>query len=48
MHKEYLEQSLLAYKKGERKGYNGIMNSIAFGLSELQIKQLSAYMAGLN
>lgn len=47
-HKEYLEQSLLAYKKGERKGYNGIMNSIAFGLSELQIKQLSAYMAGLN
>ena len=47
-HKEYLEQSLLAYKKGERKGYNGIMYSIAFGLSELQIKQLSAYMAGLN
>jgi cytochrome c553 len=47
-HKEYLEQSLLAFKKGERKGYNGIMYSIAFGLSELQIKQLSAYMAGLN
>ena len=47
-HKEYLEQSLLAYKKGERKGYNDIMNSIAFGLSELQIKQLSAYIAGLN
>lgn len=47
-HKEYLEQQLLAYKKGERKGLNGIMHDIAFGLSELQIKQLSAYMAGLN
>ena len=47
-HKEYLEQQLLAYKKGERVGYNSIMKDIAFGLSELQIKQLSAYMAGLN
>jgi len=47
-HKEYLEQQLLAYKKGERKGYNEIMSDIAFGLSELQIKQLAAYMAGLN
>jgi len=47
-HKEYLEQQLLAYKKGERKGYNNIMSDIAFGLSELQIKQLAAYMAGLN
>ena len=47
-HVEYLEQQLLAYKKGERKGYNDIMSDIAFGLSELQIKQLSAYMAGLN
>ena len=47
-HVEYLEQQLLAYKKGERVGYNGIMWDIAFGLSELQIKQLSAYMAGLN
>ncbi len=47
-HKDYLEQSLLAFKKGDRKGYNEIMHSIAFGLSELQIKQLSAYMAGLN
>jgi len=44
-HKEYLEQQLFAYKKGERKGYNGIMWNIAFGLSELQIKQLAAYMA---
>ena len=47
-HKEYLEQQLLAYKKGERKGFNDIMSDIAFGLSELQIKQLSAYMAGLK
>ena len=47
-HREYLEQSLLAYKKGERNGYNGIMHSIAFGLSEQQIKELAAYMAGLN
>jgi len=46
--KEYLEQQLLAYKKGERKGYNEIMSNISFGLSELQIKQLSAYMAGLH
>lgn len=47
-HKEYLEQQLLAYKTGSRKGYNEIMSDIAFGLSEQQIKQLSAYMAGLN
>lgn len=47
-HKEYLEQQLLAFKKGDRKGYNEIMSSIAFGLSELQIEQLAAYMAGLN
>ncbi len=47
-HKEYLESQLLAYKTGERQGFNGIMPSIAFGLSELQIKQLAAYMSGLN
>lgn len=47
-HKEYIEQQLLAYKKGTRTGYNNIMSDIAFGLSELQIKQLAAYMAGLN
>jgi len=47
-HKEYLEQQLLLYKKGERKGYNEIMYNIAFGLSEQQIKELAAYMAGLN
>ena len=47
-HVEYLESQLLAYKKGQRVGYNEIMPDIAFGLSELQIKQLAAYMAGLN
>ncbi len=47
-HREYLEKSLLDYKKGNRKGYKGIMHSIAFGLSEQQIKELAAYMAGLN
>lgn len=47
-HKEYLELQLLAYKKGDRLGYNGIMHDISFGLSELQIKQLAAYMAGLQ
>ena len=47
-HKDYLEQQLLAFKKGDRKDDNEMMSSIAFGLSELQIKQLAAYMAGLN
>jgi len=47
-HREYLEQQLLAFKKGERKGHNEIMHDIAFGLSEQQIKELAAYMAGLN
>jgi len=47
-HLGYLEQQLLAYKKGERTGYNDMMPNIAFGLSELQIKQLAAYMAGLE
>ena len=47
-HKAYLEKALLDYKKGDRVGYNGIMHSISFGLSEQQIKELAAYMAGLN
>lgn len=47
-HSGYLEQQLLAYKKGVRKGFNNVMPNIAFGLSELQIKQLAAYMAGLD
>ncbi|GHA10229.1 cytochrome c [Arenicella chitinivorans] len=47
-HKGYLEQQLLAFKKGERVGHAGIMKSVAFSLSEQQIKELSAYMAGLR
>ena len=47
-HKEYLEAQLLAFKKGERTGYNEIMSDIAFDLSEQQISALSEYMAGLN
>lgn len=47
-HKEYLEAQLLAFKKGERKGYNNVMWEIAFGLSEQQIKELAVYMSGLQ
>lgn len=47
-HQSYLEAQLLAFKKGERKGYNDIMWEIAFGLSEEQIKALAVYMSGLN
>lgn len=47
-HQVYLETQLLSFKKGERKGYNNIMSSIAFGLSEQQIKALSVYMSGLK
>ena len=47
-HKDYLEQQLLAFKKGARKGHNDIMWNVAFGLSEEQIKQLAAYMSALN
>ena len=46
-HKGYLEAQLLAFKKGDRTGYNNIMPEIAFGLSEQQITALSEYMAGL-
>lgn len=47
-HQTYLETQLLAFKKGERKGYNAMMSTIAFGLSEQEIKALSVYMSGLN
>lgn len=47
-HKSYLESQLLAFKKGERKGYNGMMWEIAFGLSEQQITALATYMSGLE
>lgn len=47
-HAKYLEVQLLAFKKGERKGFNNIMSDIAFKLSEQQIKALAIYMSGLN
>ena len=47
-HQGYLESQLLAFKKGERKGYNSMMWEIAFGLSEQQIKALATYMSGLE
>lgn len=47
-HQAYLETQLLSFKKGERKGYNQMMSSIAFRLSEKEIKALSVYMSGLN
>jgi len=47
-HAQYLEAQLLAFKKGERKGYNEIMSDLAFNLSESQIKALAIYMSGLQ
>ena len=47
-HAQYLETQLLAFKKGERKGYNQIMSTLSFNLSEQQIKALAVYMSGLN
>lgn len=46
--REYLEQQLLAFKSGKRMSYSDIMNSIAFRLSEQQIKEVSAYMHALK
>jgi cytochrome c553 len=45
---DYLQTQLLAFKKGERTGYNDIMSNIAFSLSEQQISALAIYMSGLN
>lgn len=45
---DYMQTQLLAFKKGERIGYNNIMSDIAFGLSEQQINALAVYMSGLN
>ena len=47
-HQTYLQTQLIAFKKGERKGFNEMMSSIAFRLSEQEIKALSVYMSGLN
>jgi len=47
-HREYLSKQLLAYKSGQRQSEGGIMNEIAFRLSEQQIADLSAYMHALQ
>ena len=47
-HQTYLQTQLIAFKKGQRKGYKEMMSSIAFRLSEQEIKALSVYMSGLN
>lgn len=46
--REYLEQQLLNFKSGTRKSYSDIMNSVAFRLSEQQIKEVAAYMHALK
>jgi cytochrome c553 len=43
-HPEYLARQLTAYKSGERK--NAIMQPIAAGLSEQDIRNLAAYFSG--
>ncbi|MFT5115164.1 MAG: cytochrome c553 [Parasphingorhabdus sp.] len=45
-HAAYLEKQLLALKKGTR--VSEVMNSIAFRLSEQQIKELALYMSALK
>ena len=42
----YIEAQLLAYKSGARE--HEMMNTIAFPLSEQQIKQLALYISALN
>lgn len=47
-HRDYLKKQLLAYKSGQRQSEGGIMNDIAFRLSEQQIDDVSAYMQALK
>jgi cytochrome c553 len=47
-HAAYTEKQLLAFKKGSRANDNKVMQSIAFGMSEHQIKAVAAYMQGLH
>ena len=42
----YIEAQLLTYKSGDRK--HEMMNTIAYPLSEQQIKQLALYISGLQ
>ena len=45
-HAAYLESQLLAFKSGERQ--NAEMETVAFPLSDQQIRQLSLYLSGLQ
>lgn len=45
-HAAYIESQLLAFKKGDRE--DPIMQSVAFPLSEEQIKQLALYLSALH
>lgn len=46
--RSYLETELLKYKSGKRKSQGDIMTSIAFRMSEQQIKAVSAYMHAIK
>ena len=47
-HRDYLKKQLLAYKSGQRKSREEIMNDIAFLLSEQQIEDVSTYIYALE
>ncbi|MHB8622403.1 MAG: c-type cytochrome [Sulfuricaulis sp.] len=44
----YIQNQLLAFKAGTRSNDGGIMTSIAFRMSEQEIKAVAEYMAGLD
>jgi cytochrome c553 len=46
--RSYLEAELLKFKSGKRKSQGDIMTSIAFRMSEQQIKAVSAYMHAIK
>jgi len=46
-HAQYVENQLKAFNKRERTNDNAIMQSIAAKLTELELKAVSAYLAGL-
>jgi cytochrome c553 len=46
--RSYLEAEMLKFKSGKRKSQGDIMTSIAFRMSEQQIKAVSAYMHAIK
>lgn len=46
--RSYMEAELLKFKSGKRKSQGDIMTSIAFRMSEQQIKAVSAYMHAIK